>query len=363
MFSQALKSKVFTLTLIAVMAILQLQFVGQQANFVAKAQIASSPFNPLTDPSVATDSNFSIIWITDTQYLSESYPLYFNSLCRWIVNNAATYNVKMVIHTGDIVNDEGSQLQWANANNSMSILLDAGIPYCWNAGNHDFNATCWIGDQFTAFNGTFMSNKPYWVGSQDNSMDTAVHFDVSGWDFLIVNLAYQANDSDLAWANSVLDAHPDSHAIVATHAYLNRTGGYESWANHFREVVLATHTNVFLALNGHYYPTDGVRTAVGGRNELMFNRQDQDDEMGAASLRILTFDTANDTLSVRTFVIYANTFLTDSNNQFSLNTTFHNDSPQDAKVPEFPDMAVAVLCLSIATSAVVILKIRLKQHN
>ncbi len=108
---------------------------------------ASSPAN-----SDGLGGNFSIIWITDTQYLTESYPTYFDSLCRWIVNNADKYNVKMVVHTGDLVEDEGNTSNWDNANRSMSILLDAGIPYCWNAGNHDYNATCWIGNQYTAFN-------------------------------------------------------------------------------------------------------------------------------------------------------------------------------------------------------------------
>ena len=354
-----MKSKVFSIVLITAMTILSIQIVGQPINLIVKAETAPLASLP-TDTSNAADGNFSVIWITDTQYLSESYPSYFSALCRWIVNNAATYNVKMVIHTGDLVNVEGNQTQWANANNSMSILLSAGIPYCWDAGNHDFNATCWIGDEYKAFNTLVMADTSYWLGSQSGGMDTAVHFNVSSWDFLVVNLAFQADDSDLAWANCILDAYPSAHAIVATHAYVNRTGGYESWANHLREVVLATHPNVFLTLSGHYYPTNGVRKTVGGRNELVFNRQDQDSEMGAASLRILTFDTANDTISIKTFVIYANTFLTDANNQFVLNTTFHNDSVQDANVPEFPKIAVTVFCLALVTSAVVFLKRKTK---
>ncbi len=47
----------------------------------------------------------------------------------------------MVIHTGDIVNDEANQTEWANANESMSMLLNNGIPYCWDAGNHDYDST------------------------------------------------------------------------------------------------------------------------------------------------------------------------------------------------------------------------------
>jgi hypothetical protein len=51
--------------------------------------------------------SFSIVQITDTQYLSSSYPSSGQQLTNWIVANNASYNFKMVIHTGDIV-DVGS---------------------------------------------------------------------------------------------------------------------------------------------------------------------------------------------------------------------------------------------------------------
>jgi hypothetical protein len=314
----------------------------------SSSDVSSSASN-LTGPA----ENFSVVWITDTQYLSESYPTYFDSLCRWIVNNAGTYNVKMVVHTGDLVDTEGNLTQWANPNNSMSILLDAGIPYCWDAGNHDYNATCWVGNQFAAFNTSVMQQKPYWVGDDFDGQNTAVHFSDAGQDFLIVNIAYNASDEVLTWANNILDAYPNSHAIAATHFYVNRTGGYESWAANFQSKVLETHPNVFLTLSAHVYPLaySGLRTQVGDRQELVFNRQDKDNELGAASLRILTFDVAGGTVDVKTYVLYANDFLDDSNNQFTLNTTFHNDAAQN--VPEFPTGVSLVLVVLFGSIVVI----------
>jgi hypothetical protein len=127
--------------------------------------------------------------------------------------------------------------------------------------------------------------------------------------------------------------------------YLNTTGGYGAkgkdnltWASNFKEVVLDTHANVFLTLSGHYNPTSGSRTQLGGRHELMFNRQVVDSEMGAASLRILTFDLKEGLINVKTFVIYANTYLADSNNQFTLETDFYNPA-----IPEFPAWIIGAL--------------------
>jgi hypothetical protein len=300
------------------------------------------------------ENDFSIVWITDTQYLSAYHPTYFTSLCNWISKHAAEYNIKMVVHTGDLVNSESNQTQWINANTSMSVLLNAGIPYCWDAGNHDYNATCWIGNQFAAFNPAEMAQRPYWVGDAEGGQSTAVHLSVNDWDFLILNLANEANDATLSWANNLLDANPESHAIVATHFYLNRTGGYEEWASKLRNSVLATHSSVFLTLSAHVYPlaSSGFRSQVGDRHELVFNRQEKDNTMGAASLRILTFKLAQGTIDVKTFYLYSNTFLTDAENQFTLNTNFWNDSASS----EIPELSVfAVLILSVAFSVCVLI--------
>ncbi len=283
---------------------------------------AAIPVNAVYGETPGAPSSFSIIWIGDTQYLSESYPSYYDNLCNWIVNNNATYNIKMVIHTGDIVNVPDDTAQWTNANQSMSILLNSGIPYCWDAGNHDYDTDLWIGNQFTAFNPSVMQTKPYWVSDAFDGLNTAVRFNVDGWDCLIINSAFHANDTVLAWANSLLDAYPTAHAIVATHGYIDQRCSRDTWALNLKNTVLDTHPNVFLTLSGHYHPTTGARTLSGNRNELLFNEQDAASKMGADSARILTFDLAKNTIAVQTYEIYKGQFLTDGNNNFTLTTNF-----------------------------------------
>jgi hypothetical protein len=307
-------------------------------------------------PATTEQKTFSIIWITDTQYLSADHPTYFSSLCQWIVSHETQYNVEMVVHTGDLVDSEGNVTQWMNANSSMSLLLNAGIPYCWDAGNHDYNSTCWIGNEFAAFNPGLQAQKPHWIDDSGDGQNTAVHFEVEGQDFLIANIAYLADDTVLSWADDLIDSHPDSHVIVATHFYLNRTGGYESWASNFRRTVLANNTNVFLTLSAHVYPlsSSGFKTQVGDRHELVFNRQEKDNNMGAASLRILTFNLSAGTIDVQTFYLYANMFLTDSDNQFSLRTSFRNEAAanESNEIPELPELALLTLMAALLVIAV-----------
>ena len=277
----------------------------------------------------------------------------------------------MVIHTGDIVDTEGNQSQWANANHSMSLLLDADIPYCWNAGNHDYNATCWIGNQYAAFNPALLAGKSYWIGDEFNGQNTAIHVNASGWDLLVVNLQNLANESALNWANSIIDAYPYSHVIVATHAFLNSQGKYtyalsgqnDSWANDLNDTVLQNHPSVFLTLSGHFNTNNGRQNRVGDRTDLMFNRQDQDGSLGGATLRILTFDTADGVIDVKTFVLYANTFLTDTNDQFAVNTPFYNTYAQGASKPTptpkpTPEFSFAAISVFLAASTATLLAYR-----
>jgi hypothetical protein len=267
---------------------------------------------------LASESSFSVVWITDTQYLSQKYPNDFNNTCRWIVNNRSKYNIKMVVHTGDIVNDAWNSVEWENANHSMGILLDNGIPYCWDAGNHD-DYPYWSGENYAAFNTTLMSGKPYWISDHSDGRSTAVQFKVGNWSFVIVNIEFGASDSVLTWTNSILDAHPKSYAIVATHAYLSEDCKYSTWATHLQNTVLNGHTNVFMTLNGHYHGNSNAnRTLVGERNELFFDYQYLDNEKGGATVRILTFNMSEGKIHITTYKPYTAQFVIDPDNQFSL---------------------------------------------
>jgi len=265
----------------------------------------------------------------------------------------------MVIHTGDIVNDEGNKTQWLNANQSMSVLLDNDVPYCWNAGNHDYNTSYWIGNQYAAFNPALMQTKSYWVSDKFDGMNTAVRFKVSDWECLIINVAFNANETVVLWVNNLLDSNPDAHAIVAMHMYLNKEGKYDEWATTFKKEVLDTHSNVFLTLSAHYYPTEGKVVKAGDRFELLFNQQDAFERMGAASARILTFDVSGGIVDVQTYLVPSSQFLTDSNNAFTLTTNFRNDVAENVWV--IAVVLVVVLCLGLVVGFVVKLRFFLKK--
>ncbi len=122
--------------------------------------------------------------------------------------------------------------------------------------------------------------------------------------------------------------------------------------------MLDSHSNVFLTLSGHYHPTLGNRTKVGGRDELLFNQQDAEGQQGAESARILTFNSAEGTIQVQTYDLYSKQFLQDVSNNFTLNTTFRNDQQANAIFPVSAVAAAAVLVLCVVLVAVLVLRRR-----
>lgn len=290
----------------------------------------------------AGPGTFTLFWITDTQYLSEYNLALFNQTTQWIADNYAACNGKMVIHTGDIVNDWDAPSEWANANKAMSILLDAGIPYTWDAGNHDFcgppsdsgvaqpcpsSGPSYFGDEYDAFNATVVASKEArnWVGSSDDGKDTAVNFTANSSTFLIINIEYNGL-AELPWVDGLLSQYPTARVIIATHAYMNDTGGIPGWDRAIIHdftgnltAMMNADPNVFLTMNGHYDecgtlvtdPCFHHQTGSGSRWDVMFNRQELDpvkkSYIGAASVTTITVSLANDEAHVNTFDLLTGT--------------------------------------------------------
>src|SRR4030067_1635014 len=307
------------------------------------------------------EDSFSIMQITDTQYISWLSPSLYFDTTKWIVNNSQKYNLKMVVHTGDLVDTPTHTSEWEVANTAMMTLYDNGIPYCWNAGNHDQlppNETAnlwlgdsdsdWLGSQYPAFNQTIMRTKPYWVSDIFNGKNKAVAFDHSGYRFLVINIEFLANSSTLDWMQTLISNNPNANVIVATHDYLNMTNGYGTrsisnsglldytWGNDFK-TILDHYPNVFMTISAHIQSrTTGANNKhAGNREEIFFNRQELNNQLGAASVSIYNFNLTSKQVNVSTFALDLQTWLTDSKNQFSF---YINLQPN--VVPEIPTATI-----------------------
>ena len=313
------------------------------------AEIPSTPSPGFRTPD---PGDFSVAWMTDTQYLSQGaadgdadFAAAYQAINDWIVANAQERRIVYAAHTGDLINNwqagniapATARREFAFASRMMKILEDAHMPYGVTPGNHD-NKT---GLSNVLYNEYFPPSRfdlaedsaptggdgeGYYGGSWQPS-DNQNHYDlieVGDHKLIFLYLGFIVGADEIDWANQVLAEYRDRKAVLLTHSYLlpsmtpdGRGGDLTRYdgAALFNDVVLRNE-NVFLTLSGH---THGVAlnikrdTGVKGRAvvEMLSNYQfyeDQEGERKTGHLRLLQFNSDGAGITVDAYSPILNDF-------------------------------------------------------
>jgi hypothetical protein len=288
-------------------------------------------------------ADFSVVLLPDTQYYSESYPTIFTQQTRWIVNNRSTWNIQFVIGEGDIVNTPSNNFEWVNADASIKVLDNAGMPYVLAIGNHDYDDILPSARGTTAYNKWFgiarYSKHPWYLGHLDTTNENFyATFTVNGQRYIVMALEYYPRDSALSWAESVMQANSDAKVLVVTHSFLftDGTRGDICDTNNMRgttgrnaetswEETLKDQANLQLVVSGHLVTTNSAHRSDLGTNRNLVNQIFTNFQNwthgGNGYLRILKFRPSLNTIEVYTYSPTLNNFLTDSANQFNMKIT------------------------------------------
>jgi len=78
--------------------------------------------------------SYAIVKLPDNQYLASTYPDLENYTYSYIQSIKPTYNISLIINTGDIVDNPNRAYQWQNWKNARTYTT---IPELDVAGNHD----------------------------------------------------------------------------------------------------------------------------------------------------------------------------------------------------------------------------------
>ncbi|WP_409344764.1 lamin tail domain-containing protein [Paenibacillus sp. MBLB4367] len=268
-------------------------------------------------PSSPEQYDYTFVWMSDTQYYSESYPHIYRKEVDWIKDNKEDLKIKYVFHTGDIVDKSYQEYQWVNADGDMKVLDEANIPYGVLAGNHDVNHK---DEDYTKYSQYFgedrFKDKPYYGGSYKNNRG---HYDLisaGGNDFIMLYMGWGITDEDLVWMNQVLADHPDRKAFLNFHEYLLVSGNRSPIANRIYEKVVLPNPNVIAVLSGHYHDSEmkadeiddnGDGTADRTVYQMLADYQGGP-EGGQGYMRLLHFDTKNNKIIVNTYSPYMNDY-------------------------------------------------------
>lgn len=282
----------------AVTALLASCLVG--AGVVASAPSASSATGATTDSTTQwTNSNprFTFAVLPDTQEeveaLAPNDPR-FRDRTEWLAHNRGRLNLQFAVHTGDIVNwGWVDPHQFDVADDAMSVLDDARIPYAVALGNHDTRVVGW-NEERQGYGGSAYMNNPeclirfseeecdslllvrhteefnevfppermvglvdtFEQGKVDNSYSV---FTAGRTEWLVLSLELWPRQEAIDWAKTVVEQHPDHNVIVNTHSFLDgsgeivqNNGGYGATSGqHLFDELISQYENIKLVFSGH----------------------------------------------------------------------------------------------------------------
>lgn len=308
------------------------------------------------EPVINYDYSFAAIG--DTQTMCENDPEAMESIYNWLVENKESEKIEYVMGLGDIT-DDSTDVEWENATEFIS-KLNGVIPYSLTRGNHDdwddFNRNFHNGYYETTVDGMMNDgdveltdpNQPGLIETtlEDGSIGyitreedvpeggTVVgdltnsyrYLSVGGIDYLIMTLDFAPNEEMLAWADSVIEAHPNHRVIITTHAYMYRDGttissedlypptyysGYDNAQNgdDMWEKCFSKHKNIVMVLSGHdpwqhivYRQDRGVNGNL--VTQMLIDPQYVDRKIGStAMVAMLYFSNNSDTVTVRYYSV------------------------------------------------------------
>ena len=212
---------------------------AQQAKATSKGAYAA--------PALISEDSWSMILIPDPQTyvkFGRNQPL-FELMTSWVGENIEPLNIKMVLCTGDLVeqneyiNPDGlsgnqpSKSQWQSVARAFG-RLDGRVPYVTALGNHDYGYKS-IENRKSNFNTYFPVDKNFKnqqilreVGLNAEGIPTlenaAFEFtSPNGKKVLILSLEFAPRDTTVSWAKQVInqEKYKDHIVIVLTHSYMN----------------------------------------------------------------------------------------------------------------------------------------------
>jgi hypothetical protein len=276
----------------------------------------------------------------------------------WVVDNRSTENVRFVSHEGDLVQRGDKKYHWERIDSVMSTL-DGVVPYATAIGDHDYaveedrasgsdSYSQWFGvERFAGYD--------WFGGGSDTDRSHFQYFSAGGYDFLHLNLDWEAPGSaadpatELGWAQSVLDDHPDLPTLVTTHSYIWDEPGQEGRTDFVEELsgdgnsgetiwteLVAPNPQVFMVLCGNFHKAKG--SDDGEWHQVSHNEADLDVfEMladyqdypngGEGWLRLVRFEPGAgadglDRISVQTYSPKLDEYQTDARSEFHFDLSF-----------------------------------------
>jgi 3',5'-cyclic AMP phosphodiesterase CpdA len=322
--------------------------------------------------------SWTLVLLPDTQVYARLYPQHYDAQTHWIVDHAASHNIRCVLHEGDIT-DNNVVPQWDNALRSMN-MLNGVVPYAIAPGNHDYGPNGFATNRTSMFNETryFGPDSPYAAQSsvggffESAQTDNSYHkFSDGKHDWLVLALEWGPRDAVVDWANKIVQANPDRLAMLVTHAYMYNDDTRYDWAvkgleqpwnphsygiaklpgestndgQQLWEKLVSRHKSFRFAFNGHVLGDGtGFQSSTGKHgnvvHQILANYQ-FNTEGGQGDMRLLEFKADDNTVAVRTYSPVLNRYDEEPDQQFTLKMDAQYTMPARPERGDVPEPEAA----------------------
>lgn len=278
----------------------------------------------------AESPQFTLAVMPDTQFLyfaPSIRPEPQLASFRYIVDraNGGSDNIVFMAHLGDLTED-GLAQEFGPVGEVFDYLDRRGVAYSVLAGNHDVNSGTTDQRGPTPYLDTMgpqrFRRSPSFIGADSTGYNTAHLFRGGGREWLLLALDWRMSAEGFAWANQVIADHPSLPVIVTTHEiatptyddtiYPLRYGDPEndaelsSYGQQMWDGLIKDNDQVFLTLNGHFWPPGRVTLPNAKGNDVHVHITNYQNRYygGAAMIRLYHFDLQRNVIDVETIAPY-----------------------------------------------------------
>jgi len=271
---------------------------------------------PVTWQPDAGSERFTLVVMPDTQYLFDEDrgdPAPLEASLRWILDHGTQENVVFLAHLGDLTQN-GLPSEFDQIGAAFGVLDRSGAGYSVLAGNHDVRSSTDDQRGDTPYLQTFgpqrFTGTPTFGGASPDGYNTYHVFRAGGWEWLLLALDWRPSAAGIAWAQSVIDAHPRTPVILTTHelAFADDAGDahLSDFGRHLWDALIARNDQIFLTLNGHFWPAGRAVLRNDAGHDVHVHVTNYQDRYygGAAMIRLYHFDLARKTIDAQTISPY-----------------------------------------------------------
>ncbi|MDT9700499.1 glycoside hydrolase family 2 TIM barrel-domain containing protein [Streptomyces sp. P17] len=200
----------------------------------------------------------------------------------------------------------GAQAECDAIGEAFELLDRRGVGYSVLAGNHDVRSSTNDQRGATPYLDTFgpepFAGKPTFGGASPDGYNTFHLFKAAGREWLVLALDWRLSDKGYAWAKDVIARHPSAPVILTTHELVYGDDALSSYGQQLWDKLVKDHDQIFLTLNGHYWPAARAvrKNAAGNDVHLHLTNYQNRYYGGAAMIRLYHFDLDRNTIDVET---------------------------------------------------------------